>query len=197
MVSKARVDEPNLAYDSLRDTWRKCRAFSNSQQYVKDSDNLPSITNYLLPFSPTMSPEQFNFFKAEAEVPGITPQFIRIVVGSLLRKPPVITYKKEISEEIKDWVINEFTIDGGSLIAFLYDALMEEMETSRAWVFIDYPNIASQHVNVMSKADWDQVMPYAVIWKAESIINCQTSIVNGKRILSRVVIRGNVEKIVS
>lgn len=192
--NKTRVDEPCYAYDSLVDTWKKCRAFSHSQQYVKDADILPSATNYLLPFSPSMSLEQYAFFKAEAELPGITSQFISIVVGGLLRKPPQIEYKKDISEEAKDWIVSDITVDGGSLIAFLDQLLNEEMQTSRAWIYVDYPEIDAEQGAAMDKLQWDAVKPYMVIWQAENVINWQTTIINGKRLLSRIVVRGYQER---
>jgi len=192
--AKTQVNEPCDSYDSLVDTWKKCRAFAHSQQYVKDADILPNAKNYLLPFSPTMSLEQYAFFKAEAELPGITSQFISVVIGGLLRKPPQIEYKKEVSEEAMEWIKSDFTVEGGSLIAFLDKLLNEEMQTSRAWIYVDYPMLSEEQIAAMDSADFKQVKPYAVIWQAENVINWQTTTINGKRVLSRIIVRGYVDK---
>lgn len=191
---KTRVDEPCDAYDSLVSTWKKCRAFSHSQQFVKDSDVLPSSSNYLLPFSPSMSLEQYSFFKSEAELPGITAQFIAVVIGGLLRKPPQIEYNKEVSEEAQNWISADITTEGGSIITLLDQLLTEEMQTSRAWIYVDYPSFTEAQIAAMDSASFKEVKPYCVIWKAENVINWQTSTINGKRVISRVIVRGYVER---
>jgi hypothetical protein len=193
-VQRSRVDEPNAVYDSLSKIWKKCRAFSHSQQYVKDSDISVHASNYLIPFSPSMNADQYAFFKAEAELPGITNQFIAIITGGLLRKPPQIEYNKEVPEDAKNWILSDITSDGGSLVALMDSILKEEMQTSRAWLYVDYPNIDEESANAMAKSDWDDVRPYVVLWQAEAVINWQTTIVAGKRKLSRVIVRGYVEK---
>ena len=72
------VGDPNAAYESLKAVWERSRAVCTGEKFVKDYDGLLdvySFSNLLLPFSPSMSQEQYNFYKAEAELPGITAQF--------------------------------------------------------------------------------------------------------------------------
>ena len=190
---KTLVDEPCDEYLRFSRYWTKCKAFVAGEDAVKDLDLLPGGDNVLLPFSPTMSIEQYNFYKSEAELPGITSQFVSVIIGGLLRKPPVITYKKDIPEEAKDWIVNSITNTGGSLISFLNELLKEEMETSRAWIYADYPALDENVANNLSKNEWANVKPYVVIWPASTVINWQVRSINGKSQLSRVIVRGYVE----
>ena len=78
------VGDPVAEYESIRSTWE--RATKDYDNYI-DSN---TFSNLLIPFSATMSARQYNFYKAEAELPGITSQFSRMIIGGLLRKPPIL-----------------------------------------------------------------------------------------------------------
>ena len=63
------VADPNSTYDSMKGLWLRSRAVCNGERFVKDFDNVlyvASFTNLLLPFSPSMSAQQYAFYKAEA-----------------------------------------------------------------------------------------------------------------------------------
>lgn len=191
---KRSVEDPCAAYDSLVDIWTRSRAVIGGERYVKAIDMLPSSNNMLLPFSPSMTLEQYNFYKGEAELPGIVSQFAKMIVGGLLRKEPQITFTDAVPEEAQDWLRNSVAMDGNSLVSFLDEALYEEVQTSRAWVYVDYPGVDQVSAANMTKQDWAQIKPYPVIWKAEAVINWQTTINQGKHQLARVVLRGYTEK---
>jgi len=196
MQTRKTVDEPNAVYKSLEDIWARCRAFSRGEAYVKalDLTTVNPLDRILIPFSPTMTAQQYLLFMQEAELPGVTAMFVKILVGGLLRKPPSISYNKELPDEVKDWILSSISIDGSSLISLLNTLLFEELQTSRAWIFVDYPNIDEQEGANKTKEEWLQVKPFPVIWPAESVINWTTKIVNGVRRLTRVIVRGYVER---
>jgi hypothetical protein len=136
-----------------------------------------------------MSQKQYNFYKAEAELPGITAQFSKMLVGGLLRKKPILQIPEELPVEVYNWIMNEFGKDDSSLTAFLDSVLWEEVQTSRAWIFVDYPNI--ENPENMTKEDLLNYKPYPVLQKAESIINWRVKDnAIGKTILDRVIVRG-------
>ncbi len=72
------VADPNASYESLKSLWNKSRAICSGERFVKDLDGLVSVSNMLIPFSPSMSQRQYDFYKAEAELPGITAQFAKV-----------------------------------------------------------------------------------------------------------------------
>jgi hypothetical protein len=189
------VADPNASYESLKPLWTKSRAVCSGERFVKDYDaavDVNRFTNLLIPFSPTMSQKQYDFYKAEAELPGITAQFSKMLVGGLLRKKPVLTLPKDAPAEAQDWIMNQFGKDDASLTAFLDQALWEEIQTSRTWVFVDYPHIPN--TETLTKEDVAKYKPYPIIHQADSIINWRVKTDQyGKTVLDRVIVRGFTE----
>lgn len=189
-ATKRTVADPIAAYESYRGLWKRARAVCGGERLVKDADAMldaVSFTNMLIPFSTTMTPAQYRFYKAEAELPGITAQFSRMLVGGLLRKQPMLTLSANVPSEAVDWIMNDFGADGASLTAFLDEALWEEIQTSRAWIFVDYPEVTEE----LTESQKAAYAPYPVLYQAESIINWQMGRGrDGKTVLSKVVVKG-------
>jgi hypothetical protein len=183
---------PNHLYDSMLPLWTRSRAVLNGEQAVKQHDAIIDTTNFsnlLVPFSDRMSQTQYKFYLAEAELPGLVSQYAKVIVGGLLRKLPQLYLDEAVvPAEAREWIIDNFTSDNRSLVAFLDEALWEEVTTSRAFVMIDYP-VAS----AMAQEDpslQKEIHPYPVLWKAENVINWSTrkSPVTGMKELDRVLI---------
>lgn len=189
------VADPNASYESLKPLWNKSRAVCSGERYVKAYDGVidpVSFSNLLIPFSPSMSQAQYNFYKAEAELPGIVSQFAKLLVGGLLRKKPELSLPDGIPEEAANWILNEFGQDDAPLGSFMDSALWEEMQTSRAWVYVDYPQVLNGQD--LLQEDFAALKPYPVLWKAEHIINWTVRQgFNGKSQLSRVITREYIE----
>lgn len=162
---KRTVGDPNEKYIAMQPAWKKSRAVMGGEDVAKAADALldvHSMSNLLIPFSPSMSQAQYDFYRAEAELPGLVGQYARALVGGLLRKPPQFKLPEVLdNEENRTWLNNSFGAEGQSLMSFLDAALDEEMQTSRAWVLIE--------TNPGTNAA--EVKPFAVKLPAESIIN--------------------------
>jgi hypothetical protein len=187
------ASSPNGAYDSLRPVWDRNKAICGGEQKAKAFDKSVNVgRNLLIPFSPSMQLSQFNFYKAEAELPGIISQFSRMLVGGLLRKKPTIDFAENVTDDIRDWIFNSFARNGNGLVAFLDEALYEELQTDHTWVFVDYPRI--QNPQELSPEDAKNYKPYASIYRAENIINWQVSQnAFGDTVLQRIIVRGQYE----
>jgi hypothetical protein len=195
--TKKSVADPSDSYHSLKPLWKKARAVLQGEdnakahdEFVRDKDNL------LIPFSPSMTQEQYEFYKKEAELPGLVAQYCKVLITSLLRKKSQLTLPEDLPEDAIDWIETNFTLDGRGLFNFLDTALWEELQTSRCWVYVDYPNIAIEEWEAMSTEDKEVVSPYPVVIKAENVINYQTSIHPITRIksITRFVTRYIVEE---
>jgi hypothetical protein len=190
------VADPNAQYESLKPLWNKSRAVCSGERFVKAYDekiDTLNFTNLLIPFSPSMNDRQYSFYRTEAELPGITAQFSKMLVGGLLRKKPIVELPKGIPENVLNWITDNFGKDDSSLSSFLDSAIWEEVQTSRAWVFIDYPKI--ENPDSLSAEEKELYKPYPILHKAEAIINWRMSEDKfGKNILDRVIIRGFKEE---
>jgi len=85
---KRSVADPSDSYHTLSPLWKKSRAVLQGESNVKAHDDIinPAYKNLLLPFSPTMTQKQYDFYRAEAELPGLTAQYCKVLISSLLRK---------------------------------------------------------------------------------------------------------------
>ena len=190
------VADPKAEYDSLRNAWTVSRAFCSGEKFVKAYDsyiNRTTFSNLLIPFSPSMTQQQYDFYKAEAELPGIIAEFSRMLVGGLLRKQPSIKLPEGLPEGAGEWIRSSFNQDDTSLFSFLDEVLWEEVQTSRAWVYIDYPAVLN--ADDLTPDEQLDIKPYPVIWKAETVINWATAKNKfGKIVLKRVITKGYEER---
>jgi len=194
-ASQKTVASPRADYDRMVPVWAKSRAVCLGERFVKTYDEILdtfTFRNLLIPFSPSMSQKQYNWYRAEAELPGISSEFAKMIVGGLLRKRPVITLPDSAPPESADWIMNEFGQDDSSMLAFMDQALWEEIQTSRAWVYVDYPRIDG--ADSLSRDERLAFKPYPVLWGPEKVINWKiTPESTGRMVLERVVTRELVE----
>ena len=194
---KKSVADPAAAYESMRPLWEKSRAVIGGERFVKDFDgyiDTVSFQNLLIPFSPSMSGPQYEFYKAEAELPGIVSQYARTVIGGLLRKQPQLKLPEGVPADAYDWIMNSFAHNSAPLVSFLDEALWEEIQTSRCWVYVDYPKL--ENAEDLTRKEMLAIKPYPVIWNAESIVNWRvgTSAETGMQRLEWIIVRGFTEK---
>ena len=186
------VGDPNASYESLRPLWQKCKAVCSGERFVKELDSIVNLNNLLIPFSPSMTQAQYELYKAEAELPGISAQFAKLLVGGLLRKVPTLTFSKEVPKEASDWILDSFGQDDSTIVSFMDTCLWEEVRTSRCWIYIDHPEVTDRENK--SREDIKDLKPYPIVWQAESIINWRvTTSETGRTTLDRVIVRGFTE----
>ena len=163
---------PTDEYLSQVSEWKRNRAVIQGPSYTKDYDTTPSHDNLLLPFNPTMTQEQYDFYKAEAEVPGVSSEFCKMIIGGLLRKQPLLELPEDAPEGAKTWILDDIGSDKSNLITLMSSALWEELQTSRAWFQIDYPVVDLDSLTPQQRRE---VKPYPILHNAENIINWSTS----------------------
>jgi hypothetical protein len=164
-------------------TWVKCNAVCSGENAVKELDGLLDLVNFsnlLIPFSASMSQTQYNFYRAEAELPGVTSQFLRVLIGGLLRKAPKIVLPEGTPAEVDEWLASKIGSNNSSLVSFLQEVLIEELQTSRSWIYVDHPSESGK-----------DVFPFPVVWRAQDVINWAA---DREGNLSRVIIRGFFEE---
>lgn len=193
---KSSVGQPSYAYDSMLPYWKRARAVIEGELSAKAHDDqlLQIGENLLIPFSPTMDPRQYQWFVSEAELPGLVSQYLKTVVGGLLRKEPSLSYPgAQPAEDLRDWLLNEFAEDGKSLVAFLAEAIEEELVSRRALVTLNFP--VAEDFETLSAEERAKLNPFPQLWRAEQVINWQVrnDPRTGEPKLSRVILQSIVE----
>jgi hypothetical protein len=183
------VGDPNTSYESMRYMWDRSRAILGGQSAAKAYDSqldTHTYKNLLIPFSPTMTSQQYDFYRAEAELPGLVSQYAKIVQAGLLRKEPVAKLTNDsktygLPNDALKGIINHISLNGKGLVHFLNEALWEEIQTSRAWILVDY---------AQSNNESTDTFPYCVVLNAESVINWRVTMgEDGSFQLKRVILR--------
>ena len=192
--SNKNVGDPLDKYLSLRPLWDRARAVIQGQRFCKQFDTYIDTNTYgnlLLPFSPSMTQRQYDFYRAEAELPGLVSQYSKALIGGLLRKGVSLSLPEGHPEGAQEWIIEQFTSDNRSMHAFLDEALWEEIQTSRAWIYVDYPTITRE----LTLEEAKDVKPYPVMLRAESVINWRSGRhpVTGKECVTMFVTRSYME----
>ena len=172
---KRGVETPTASYLSLKPLWKKSRSVLQGQAHAKAHDEYieHDYSNLLIPFSPSMTQQQYDFYKAEAELPGLTTQYARVLISALLRKPSRLELPDDAPEEAYDWLTKDFTLDGASMFNFLDLAIWEELQTSRAWIYVDTPKVSAEQYDMMTDEERMRIAPYPTVMKAENVINVQ------------------------
>lgn len=186
------LGDPSASYESMIGLWEKARAILNGQTHTRAYDDIVDgleFSNLLLPFSPSMSQQQYAFYRAEGELPGLVSQYAKVVLGGLLRKQPQMILPEDAPEEAEGWLRTQFGSDQSSMHTFLDEAIWEELQTSRSWVVVDHPRV--DNPDMLTTEQLDEISPYAMVVKAENIINWRTAPnrVTGKQTLSSLVFR--------
>ena len=197
---KKTVGDPSDSYSSMLPLWKRSRAILNGEAEAKaHDDEVGDEGNLLIPFSPSMSQSQFDFYKSEAELPGLTAQYAKVLVSSLLRKESTLyTNIPELSDEenkaVTGWLKDDFTQEGQSMFSFLDAAIWEELQTFNSWVYVDLANFDGEGEDEGEETDNNN--PYASLYKAENVINVQLGnvISTGKRGVSRFTTRYVAQK---
>jgi len=175
---KRSVADPTDSYLTIKPLWKRSRAVLQGQETALAHDEFVSDfdENLLIPFSPSMSQPQYDFYKSEAELPGLVSQYSKVLISALLRKKSDLTLPEGLPADAEDWLTTNFTLDGGSLFNFLDNALWEELQTSRGWIYVDYPDVSPEAWDAMDPDQRQSIAPYPVLIEAESVINVQSSV---------------------
>jgi len=189
VTSSMYVANPCEEFKQYLPLWKRARVVTQGELAVKNFDKYLDVTtfsNLLIPFSPSMSLNQYNFYKAEAEFPGFTCQFLSTLVNSLLRKAPSITLPEDAPEGAIEWLRDSFGQNGKSFAAFMMNAVREEITTHNTWVFVDYPSVTEE--DDVALKDYK---PYPTLYPAEAVINWSTEEQkNGDIIVTRLITTG-------
>ena len=130
---------------------------------MKALDTDVSASNLLLPFSAKMEQSQYNWYKSEAELPGLVSQYVKIIQGGLLRKQPYLEFHDQAMEgrhpASSPHLLGRIGPKHLPLISFLAEVLQEELMTSRAVLHVDYSQT--------------QAIAFPRLFKPEQVINWQ------------------------
>jgi hypothetical protein len=168
------VQTPHPDYAFRLPDWQKVRAFAEGARVVRAAGEtyLPKPTGW--------SSDEYNAYRARAEVYGATDRTIDGLDGAIFRKPPKI----EGLESAQD-LVDDVTLAGNTLTEWLRDLVREILGPGRRGVLVEFsgsPDDPATRGNGTQR-------PYLVNYAPEQIINWETANIGGKTTLTMVVLQ--------
>lgn len=156
------INTRHAEYDKWFPIWESTRDGIEGQEQVKRKGEryLPKLGG--------QTEQAYRAYKHRAQYVNFSSRTMIAALGQLFRKDPVTNLIDEYYENID--------LAGTSFYHFSRELAREIMTVNRVGVMVDYSD--------------EQVRPYLIDYKAESIINWRTEIVQGAEVLTLVVLEG-------
>lgn len=172
------VQTPHPSYTYYAPEWAKIRTFLAGARAVRARGEA------YLPKTKGWTDEEYNAYKARAEVYGAADRTVDGLDGAIFRKAPRTDFQDP--EKLAD----NITLSDKSLIVFLRGVVREVIPIGRHGVLIEHTGREDGAGNPVAKANVDR--PYIVPYVAEAIINWDTKVIEGETKLTLVVLRESI-----
>lgn len=170
-------------YNLYKNVWAKSRDAVKGSVAIKEKKHayLPVPDNKSLDDARGIETVRYKQYLKRAVFTNFTGRTKNALVGAAFRKNPMY----ELPEAV-DYLNQDATGDGLSLVQLAKDELSNLMETGRSILLVDYPqadsNLSLEDVNMLDLRA--SIVPYT----AEQCINWKTSVINGRRLLTLCVL---------
>lgn len=161
-------------YAANVDKWILGRDTCAGQDAIKDK-----VTTYLPDFEPSQGTARYNAYKQRALFYGYTGETKDKLIGAIFRKPAQSTLPKEL-----EYMLEDCTGNGFSLEQFSKEVISDILETGRAGILVDYPEV-EEGLSKEAVKKFD-IKPTFSNYQAESIYNWKSTWKNGKEYLTQV-----------
>ena len=163
-------------YTAAATRWKTTRDAASGNEAIK-----ASTVDYLPDFVPSDSARYAKYIQ-RAYYMGATGRTRDALVGMAFRKPPAMQIPDAMFA-----IVENADGAGQSLDQVSREALFNLLETGRHVLFVDYPQV-EEGLDAETEAALE-LRPTIASYTAETLINWQTTVVNGKTVLSLAVLQ--------
>jgi len=177
------VDSPHVSYDEMFPRWKKCRDFYDGEAAVKSEGDvyLPRIggsppggaTTSGSPKLVTRADRKYEAYKDRALFFNATRRTIDGLSGAIFQKSLTVNAPRDVEDELEDATLSNMPIG-----AFALRIVQELMITGRDGVLISH----------------NGERPFWRTYEAENIISWRSARVDGVEVVTRVVLREQVDR---
>lgn len=169
-------------YDKLKKRWGVMR------DVIEGHDAVQKRGETYLPKLSDQTPSEYESYKGRAVFFNATGRTVDSLTGMIFRKPP---QTNGLDKGRMGEVAADITMTGIPLAQFAENLVQELLGPTRAGVLVDFPTVQRQEGApiTLDVAQREGLRAYAVMYRAEQIINWRTMRVGGKTVLSLVVLR--------
>lgn len=175
-------------YSRALPKWKRCRdVIEGRDQLVAVDLGTWSDGGTYIPRPSGMDEYEYKQYCNLASFFNATGRTVDAMVGLSMAKPANIEYPNK--EHLKD-----ITLSGMKLREFVQQVIHEEVEVTRVGVLVDYPTIDTSKMTRI-EVERANIRPFLVMYKAENITYWNEAVVHGKKQLTKVVLREDVNKL--
>ena len=181
------VNTPHKEYYGMLPKWERARDCFDGSDTVKNKGvmYLPKLDTHKRLSSG--GEDAYNEYVLRALYFNATGRTVEGLAGALFQVAPVITAPTVIEPHLED-----ITLSGQSFNLFGLELVREVLLMGRFGVLVDMPN---QETNVAAGfASVTPIRPYWVGYRAEDILSWRTTRLEGKQLLTRVILQEAVEE---
>jgi len=171
------VNTKHIEYEHQEDIWKKCRDVVEGQEKIHLEGPL------YLPKLSGQTDKEYQGYVSRTLFYNATQRTVDAMSGLLFRKDPVISYPASLEN-----IVNNIDLKGNHIDVFVEDIADEVLTVGRYGLLIEYPEF-KEGVITQADAQRQNQRAFFVKYRAEDIINWQTTVVNNQKVLSRVVLR--------
>ena len=170
-------------YKLYKNVWAKTRDAVKGSVAIKDKKHayLPVPDNKSLDDARGIETVRYKQYLKRAVFTNFTGRTKNALVGAAFRKDPMYDLPEAV-----EYLNQDATGDGLSLVQLAKDELSNLMETGRSILLVDYPqadsDLSLEDVNMLDLRA--SIVPYT----AEQCVNWKTSVINGRRLLTLCVL---------
>jgi hypothetical protein len=175
------IDDKHEQFIEYFDQWQTCRDFVAGAWKLREHENGAGggETAYIEKLSPKQSTAEYRKYVKRALYDNVARRMKNSLLGLAFAKPPV--YK--VSPE---YIATDIDMKETALEEFAEGIVDEVLIVGRCGVLIDRPQ--AKEGTTIADAEAENIRPYAVLYKAESIVNWETARIGNRWKVSRVVL---------
>lgn len=173
MTGQINITDWHADYASRSSQWTKIRDVIDGEDKVKDQGQ-----TYLPKPSGMADPNMYSAYKTRSSFYPVAERTMRGLSGMVFRHEPVL----EMPDHMED-MRESLTTDGYSYEVLAEEVVREVMTVGRYGILVDFPVYNSTSL----------VLPHFATYFAEDIINWEQKFIDGKKVLTRVVLRDDID----
>lgn len=165
------VNTEHDSYNDMADRWKRCRDVASGSDAVKAEG-----VKYL-PKPAGMDEQDYLAYRMRAVVFDAFPRTVEALAGAIFQKAVAVKAPSLIAGDLDD-----ITLSGESLEMLALSACREVLEVGRCGILVEMAAEVAKR-------------PYWVLWRTEDIVSWRTERRSGDEVLTRVVLREQVEEL--
>ena len=193
------VSETHPDYDKSKFRWKRCRDVIDGRDAIlsaaRRSDRIRGslfsgdrLVDLYLPRLKGQDDEEYFAYAERASFFNATSRTVEAMTGLVFMRDPVVKLPPAMAE-----IEDDITLQGTGLREFAEEVVEQVMDVGRVGMMLDYPASAPKGLTVAA-AEAANIRPFLRWYQSERILNWRCGVVNGRKVLTMVVLEEEHER---